>query len=119
MIALFLFLFLIVNAKSDCAIIVQMWLSLGRSTNLSPKYVSEHGCCLGRSDIPGVSCIGTKVSKMYLFTLRIRNWKNLHLTGEFPQSIVHLTGLRELYFIIFIIIDRWLQIKYMVKYLEK
>jgi hypothetical protein len=104
--------------RSDCSLVVEIWLSLGKSSELSPKSVRHHECCLGRSDIPGVSCMDAQVSKMYAFTLRIRNWNNLHLTGEFPHLIGNLTGLRWLYFFTFIIIDRWLQIKYMVNYLK-
>jgi hypothetical protein len=105
--------------RSDCAIVAEIWLSLGKSTDLSPRSARENGCCGGRSDIPGVSCMDTQVSKMYAFTLRNSNWNNLQLTGEFPRLIGYLTGLRELYLFIFIIIDRWLQIKYMAQYPER
>jgi hypothetical protein len=51
--------------RSDCSIIVEIWLSLGKSSELS-KSVKEHECCAGRSDIPGVTCIDSIVTKMYV-----------------------------------------------------
>ncbi len=57
----------LLSRRSDCAIVVEIWQSLGGKTRLKPESVGYHGCCntwYHKSDIPNIVCSGSKVKKM-------------------------------------------------------